>query len=145
MVYGAARQREIERAMRAHPAGRALRARAGACPPGGAEGDVREGCVAPARPALRLTARGRRLALSLAVAGGVGLAALLHGVLAGDGAGGLHLAGETSVVVRPGDTLWSIASSVAGEGDVRVVVQEIREVNGLHGSGIVPGEVLRLP
>lgn len=144
MVHGAVRQREIERSMRAHPAGRALRGRAdGACPTVRGEGG---GCVAPAPPPLRLTARGRRLLLSLAVAGGVGLAALLHGLVAGDGAGGLHLAGQDSVVVRPGDTLWSIASSVAGGNeDVRVVVAEIREVNGLHGSDLVPGEVLRLP
>lgn len=145
MVHGAARQREIERAMRAHPAGRALRPRADGTPPGGLERDVHEGCVAHARPPLRLTARGRRLALSLAVASGVGAAALLHGVLAGDSTGALHLAGQAGVVVRPGDTLWSIASSVAGDGDVRVAVARIREVNGLHGSELVPGEVLRLP
>jgi nucleoid-associated protein YgaU len=143
MRHGAARQREIERAMRAHPAGRALRSRAAGYPPPGADGALPEGCVAPGP--LRLTARGRRLAVSLAVAGGVGAAALVHGLLPGDGARGLHLAGETSVVVHPGDSLWSIASSVAGDDDVRVVVDRIREVNGLHGSDLVPGEVLRLP
>lgn len=143
MGHGAARQREIERAMRAHPAGRALRARTGALPQARGEGD---GCGAPVRPPLRLTARGRRLLLSLAVASGVGIAALLHGLVAADGAGGLHLAGQDSVVVRPGDTLWSIASSLAGgHDDVRVVVAEIRQVNGLRGSDLVPGEVLRLP
>lgn len=137
MVHGAARQREIERSMRAHPAGRAL--------PGRTRGGEDDGCLAPARPPLRLTARGRRLFLSLAVAGGVGIAALVHGALAPDGTGRLHLTGQDSVVVRPGDTLWSIASSVAGDGDVRVVVAELRQVNGLHGSDLVPGEVLRLP
>jgi nucleoid-associated protein YgaU len=144
MVHGAARQREIERAMRAHPAGRALSGREGGRPPG-VEGGGLGGCVNPTRPPLRLTGRGRRLLLSLAVAAGVGTAALLHGMLAGQPAGGLHLAGETSVVVQPGDTLWSIASSIAGDGDVRVVVAQLREVNGLHGSGLTPGEVLRLP
>src|SRR5690348_109246 len=117
MVHGAARQREIERAMRAHPAGRALPGRTGARPPR-VEGDRLGGCVNPGRPPLRLTGRGRRLLLSLTVAAVVGAAALLHGALASDPAGGLHLAGETSVVVQPGDTLWSIASSVAGDGDV---------------------------
>lgn len=144
MVHGAARRREIERAMRAHPAGRALRPRAGVALPG-LEGGIGDGCVAPGRPPLRLTARGRRLVLSLAVASGVGMAALLHGLLASDSGGGLHLAGQASVVVRPGDTLWSIASSVVGDGDIRVAVAQIREVNGLHGSDLVPGEVLRLP
>lgn len=143
MVHGAARQQEIERAMRAHPAGRALRARAGVHPPG--HGDVRGGCVQPTRPPVRLTARGRRLVLSLAVAAGVGVAALVHGLAGADGTGGLHLTGETRVVVQPGDTLWSIASSVAGDGDVRVVVAQLREVNGLQGSDLRPGEVLQLP
>lgn len=144
MGHGAAREREIERAMRAHPAGRALRPRSEAGPAGVVDGGVREGCVVPDRVPLRLTARGRRLLLSLAVAGGVGVAALVHGLQGGDG-DGLHLAGQAGVVVRPGETLWSIASSVAGDGDVRVVVARIREVNGLRGSEIVPGEVLRLP
>ena len=48
-------------------------------------------------------------------------------------------------MVRPGDTLWSIASSVAGEDDVRLVVDRIQQVNALHGTTLVPGEVLRLP
>jgi nucleoid-associated protein YgaU len=135
MVHGAARRWEIERAVRAHPAGRALRPRDEACPPD----DV------PVRVPLRLTARGRRLVLSLAVAAGVGVASLVHGLVGGDGGDGLHLAGQASVVVQPGDTLWSIASSVAGDGDVRLVVDRIRSVNGLHGSDIAPGEVLRLP
>jgi nucleoid-associated protein YgaU len=145
MAHGAAREREIERAMRVHPAGKALRPRAESPLPGGSEAQVRGGCVSPGRARLRLTARGRRLALSLAVAAGVGGAALVHGLLGGDPAGGLHLAGQDSVVVQPGDTLWSIATSVAGEGDVRDVVARIRQVNGLDGTVLVPGEVLRLP
>jgi hypothetical protein len=54
--------------------------------------------------------------------------------------------GDTSVVVQYGDTLWSIASSVAGPGDdVRAVVAEIRQVNDLPGSDLEPGQVLQLP
>jgi LysM repeat protein len=58
---------------------------------------------------------------------------------------GLHLAGVSSVVVEPGDTLWSIAVSVADGEDVRVVIDRIQELNGLEGSGLVPGQVLQLP
>ncbi len=45
-----------------------------------------------------------------------------------------------------GDTLWDIASeyTVAGE-DVRRVVFEIRRLNDLDGSVIIPGQVLRVP
>jgi nucleoid-associated protein YgaU len=128
MMRGAARRQEIERAMRAHPAGRALQAGPGA----------------PRTP-LRLTARGRRLVAVLALAATVGLAALVGGLVAGRGPEALHLAGQSSVVVQPGDTLWSIASSVAGDEDVRAVVDRIQRVNGLRDSEILPGEVLRLP
>ncbi len=102
---------------------------------------------APARaPAtrLRLTRRARRLAVVLAVAGGVALGSWL-GPLAGGGVDELRLAGESSVVVQPGDTLWSLASSLDGEGDVRAVVDEIRALNHLPSADLVPGQILLLP
>jgi nucleoid-associated protein YgaU len=95
-------------------------------------------------PRLRLTTRGRVVAAALALAAATGAVALT-GALASGPADGLHLEGQSSVVVRPGDTLWSIASSVAGEDDVRQVVARIRQVNGLRGTVLVPGEVVRLP
>jgi nucleoid-associated protein YgaU len=50
-----------------------------------------------------------------------------------------------SVTVQPGDTLWSIATSLDGDGDVRAVVDEIQELNGLNGAALVPGQTLLLP
>lgn len=47
--------------------------------------------------------------------------------------------------VRSGDTLWTIASDLEIGGDVRGVVSEIREINGLDGSLIIPGQWLELP
>jgi nucleoid-associated protein YgaU len=106
------------------------------------------GCASPdRRPAapLRLTHRGRRLVAALVLGGGVVLASWLGPLVTG-GAGDLRLTGADSVVVRPGDTLWSIASTVAGtEADVRGVVDRIQELNGLAGSELVPGQVLELP
>jgi nucleoid-associated protein YgaU len=49
------------------------------------------------------------------------------------------------VVVQPGDTLWSIATSLDGDGDVRAVVDQIQELNGLNGATLVPGQTLLLP
>ena len=95
-------------------------------------------------PPLRLTARGRRLVAVLVLAVTVGLVALGESVL-GDGGGGLELMGTSSVVVEHGDTLWSIAGSVAGERDVREVVDRIQELNGLRSADIEPGQVLELP
>jgi LysM repeat protein len=51
---------------------------------------------------------------------------------------------ERSYVVRPGDTLWTIAASRYA-GDPRAGVWKIRTRNGLSGSVIVPGEKLVLP
>lgn len=95
-------------------------------------------------PRVRLTARGRRLVAVLLLAAGIGLVVLGEAVFAGGG-GGLELMGTSSVVVEHGDTLWSIAGAVAGDRDVREVVDGIQELNGLRSADIEPGQVLQLP
>ncbi len=47
------------------------------------------------------------------------------------------------VVVQPGDTLWTIARTLAPEGDVRPLVSELTEIAG--GASIQPGQLLRVP
>lgn len=115
--------------------------------PGGVVRDspVRTPAVRRRSTRVRLTRRARRLAVVLALCGGVVLGSLLDSLVTGGTGDGLHLAGVGSVVVEPGDTLWSIAESVAGEADVREMVDRIQEVNRLDGSALVPGQVLRLP
>jgi nucleoid-associated protein YgaU len=76
---------------------------------------------------------------------GVAVGSWLGALLTGPADDGLQLVGESSVVVESGDTLWSIAGSVAGSDDVRPVVDAIQELNGLSGTDLVPGQVLRLP
>jgi nucleoid-associated protein YgaU len=93
---------------------------------------------------LRLTRRARRLAVVLALAAGVALGSWIGPLLDGD-AGDLRLAGESSVIVQSGDTLWSIATSLQGDGDVRALVDEIQRINDLDGGALVPGQVLQLP
>lgn len=122
-----------------------------AIPPRGApravasEGSGRARTGRPRSARLRLTRRARRLAVVLALCGGVVLGSLLDSLVSGTPGDGLHLAGVSSVVVEPGDTLWSIAESVAGGADVRVVIDRIQELNRLEGSSLVPGQVLQLP
>jgi nucleoid-associated protein YgaU len=50
----------------------------------------------------------------------------------------------TEYVVQPGDTLWSIAREYRGRRDIRDVVWELREVNGITPM-IHPGQVLWVP
>lgn len=49
------------------------------------------------------------------------------------------------VVVAPGETLWSIATGIAGDRDVREVVADIQDLNGMASSDLVAGQELRLP
>jgi len=51
----------------------------------------------------------------------------------------------TSIVVQPGDTLWAIAAARYPGEDVRVRIDEIERLNGLHSPQIGVGELLRLP
>jgi LysM repeat protein len=51
----------------------------------------------------------------------------------------------TTVVVQPGDTIWSIASARYPTDDIRARVGDIERANGLNGPGIEAGETLRLP
>jgi nucleoid-associated protein YgaU len=98
----------------------------------------------PAAARVRLTRRARRLAVVLTLAAGVAIGSWLGPLIAGAG-GDLRLAGQQSVVVQPGDTLWSIAAEVAGSADVREVVDRIQDLNGIHDTVLIPGQVLELP
>jgi nucleoid-associated protein YgaU len=94
---------------------------------------------------VRLTDRARRLLTGLVVAVAIAAGACVGGLVAGDEPV-LELVGETSVVVQPGDTVWDIARSVAGDDqDVRAVVDAIERRNDLVAGRLVPGQVLVLP
>ena len=95
---------------------------------------------------LRLTERGRRVVAGLSIAIGLCLAAgTVVTVELGSADGGLQLAGASTVVVQPGDTLWSIARSVAPDEDPRAVVDAIVDLNGLDSVDLMPGAELQLP
>jgi len=51
-----------------------------------------------------------------------------------------------TVVVQPGDTLWEIADKLAPDtADLRAVVSELVEFNGLASKVLQPGQVLAVP
>ncbi|MFT4258114.1 LysM peptidoglycan-binding domain-containing protein [Microbacterium sp.] len=96
---------------------------------------------------LRLTARGRRLLL--AAASVPVAAAIAFGILSGGSAlasndGGASATFET-VTVAPGESLWSIASSIAPDEDPRVVISEIRALNALSASTLQIGDEIAIP
>lgn len=51
----------------------------------------------------------------------------------------------TSVTVRAGDTLWSIATRVAPQRDPRSEVGALQHANHLSDVALVPGQVVRVP
>jgi nucleoid-associated protein YgaU len=101
---------------------------------------------------VRLTRRGRLVLAVVAVVAATGLVTLFWLGVAGGAQAASHglrpgaaYRGMTQVVVRPGQTLWSIASRAEPAADPRVVVQQIIEVNALRGPVIQPGESLWVP
>ncbi|MBS0025342.1 LysM peptidoglycan-binding domain-containing protein [Microbacterium paraoxydans] len=104
---------------------------------------------ASARPAtrLRLTARGRRVLLAVAsvpLAVGIAFAAISGGSAIASGADKPAAAVET-ITVMPGDTLWSIAGSIAPDADPRDVIGDISRMNLLRGGEIQIGQELAIP
>jgi LysM domain len=155
------------------PAGRPVRAGGGAKPrsssiaprirasaasgPGAAAPGVVQGAVLDRRPArrspapVRLTRRGRAVVACLLVTG-LTVGALLISLLASGGAQATNhgparagYQGMRQVVVRPGQTLWSIASAAEPSADTREVVQEIMTANALTSGGISAGQLLWVP
>jgi LysM repeat protein len=51
----------------------------------------------------------------------------------------------TTYVVRPGDTLWSIAVGSAPGSDPREVVDAIARANHVDAGQLIPGQELQLP
>ena len=94
-----------------------------------------------ARPGVRLSRRGWAaavLAVGIALAGALWLAHF-NAVQAS----APHRSPPSTVVVRPNDTLWSIATRIAPDRDPRVVVSELERRNDLTDPTVHVGQVLR--
>jgi hypothetical protein len=97
---------------------------------------------------LRLTRRGRVVVAGLAVL----LVSVLSLLAAGAAQATSHASplsaaghGLGQVVVRPGQSLWSVAESADPDADTRLVIQQILELNPLHGDTVFAGERLWVP
>jgi LysM domain-containing protein len=102
----------------------------------------------PASRPLRLTRRGRVVIAAMAV--------LLVTVVMLIAAGTAQATNQsvpprvaernlTRVVVRPGQSLWSVAESADPHADTRLVSQQIIELNGLNGDVVRAGQQLWVP
>jgi LysM repeat protein len=96
---------------------------------------------------LRITTRGRRVLLALAalpLAAGIGFAAISGGSAIASGESATTVTFDT-VTVLPGDTLWSIAESLAPSADPRTVIGEIERLNVLSSGSLQIGQQLAIP
>ena len=50
-----------------------------------------------------------------------------------------------TVIVGPGETLWSLAGQIAVDGDKRSLVDEIISINSLATPDVAAGQELRIP
>lgn len=98
---------------------------------------------------MRLTRRGRLarfvvVVMLVALAGVAGVDRLAgEPARAGEVVG--PALGTATVVVEPGDSLWSISRDRVPGADPREVVLRMRELNGLSSNLIQPGQVLLVP
>ncbi len=109
--------------------------------------------LAPHRNTVRLTRRGRIVvavmltvaSLSLVVLAWLAVAARAAQAADGGQSPGAVYQNLTSIVVHPGQTLWSIASQAEPSADPRVVMQQIIDLNALAGTSVEPGQRLWVP
>jgi LysM repeat protein len=96
---------------------------------------------------LRLTRRGR---VVVAIAAALLLAALSLVITASAQATNHPVPrtaqqGLAQVIVRPGQSLWSVAENADPDADTRAVIQQIIELNGLTGDVVFAGQRLWVP
>jgi len=118
--------------------------RSGVAGPGG-QSAGRPPAVVVARKRARLTRRGQLVLIALAAVVALAVAGLLMGLTSGTATRRPEPVGQRSIVVQPGQTLWSIAKEVAPDRDIREVIYEIRQINGLDSAMVRSGQSLVLP
>ena len=112
--------------------------------PAARSGRRRDTSVAP----LRLTRRGRVVVALAAVLLATMISLLLAGVAQATNDGPSARAGRENlvqVIVRPGQSLWSVAESADSAQDTRAVIQRIIDLNSLNGDTVFAGQQLWVP
>ena len=99
-------------------------------------------------PPLRLTRRGRVVVAVAAALLVTVITLLVAGVAQATNDGPSSRAARqhlVQVVVRPGQSLWSVAESADPDQDTRAVIQQIIDLNSLTGDTVLAGQQLWVP
>jgi len=107
----------------------------------GVSPQVRASRIRPASGPVRLTRRGRVVLLVLLLA----IATAVAGLVAAPGQAAERPGAAATVVVHPGDTLWSIARRYEPRRDPFETIDDIRRLNGIEDFTVHPGERLIMP
>ena len=97
---------------------------------------------------LRLTRRGRVLVTVAAALLVAAISLLAAGVAQATNDGPSPRAARqdlVQVIVRPGQSLWSVAESADPDQDTRAVIQQIIDLNSLNGDAVFAGQQLWVP
>src|SRR5215470_10467530 len=97
---------------------------------------------------LRLTRRGRVVLAAAAALLVAVISLFVAGAAQATGQGpSPHTArhGLVQVIVRPGQSLWSVAESAAPDRDTRAVIQQIIDLNSLNGETVFAGQQIWVP
>jgi LysM domain len=97
---------------------------------------------------LRLTRRGRVVVAVVAALLVTVISLLATGAAQATNHGpssGAARHGLVQVVVRPGQSLWSVAEKAAPDRDTRAVIQQIIDLNSLNGDTVSAGQHLWVP
>ena len=98
--------------------------------------------------ALRLTRRGRVVVAAVAALLVTVVSLLAAGAAQATNHGlppGAARQNLVQVVVRPGQSLWSVAESADPDQDTRAVIQQIVDLNALSGDVVFAGQQLWVP
>lgn len=98
-----------------------------------------------ARPRPLAASAGARPGRTARAAGLAAVIVVILSLLLARGVQGRVDTGYETVVVRPGDTLWSIAETRYPSQDPRVKLEQIEQINHLAGPMLQPGQQLRVP
>lgn len=111
-------------------------------PSSAAQGHASTAAAVPRPAPMRLTRRGRAVLVGLAALVAFGIGTMADQAQAGQQP--VEVVTFTHIVA-PGETLWGLASEIAGDGDVRDVVAQLADLNALSSTELIAGQELLLP
>lgn len=88
---------------------------------------------------VRLTRRGRALLLACVAGLALGTIGVFNTAIASD------TPRIATVVVQPGQSLWSIATGIDPSADPRATIHQIKALNSLDGSVVRVGQAIQVP